>query len=140
MCKQDTCYRVFFWKFGLLVPLLSALLLGGLTLLFYGYFTGVALVFGAVVAVSILGLPASFLIAAVACRCQWTRNVRGCLSVAAATGVAALTYEVLVMAVTDGLTGEVGSFFHPEVLYLALWTALVGGLCAWRWLPQPKAS
>ena len=51
-----------------------------------------------------------------------------------------LLYEVLVMAVTDGIAGQVGSFFHIEVVYIALYVAMVAGLCTWRWLPKHRAA
>ncbi|MCP2040140.1 hypothetical protein L1281_000720 [Neisseria sp. HSC-16F19] len=136
MAHIHSAYRVFFWKFGLLMPLLSALLMAVITLLFYVHYTASAMVFGVAVMAWLSGLPLSLLIAWLVCRRQWLGNVRGCLSTALLAGILTLLYEVLVMAVTDVLTGQVGSFFHIEVVHIALYVAVVSGLCAWRWLPK----
>ncbi len=126
-------YCKFLWIFGLLMPIGIALLLLLVLTMFYGTWID-AIIADAVFWLAML--PASFLIAWLAARRRCTRNLAGILLTTKIGFAVALAYEFLIMILTDIITHQVGSYFHREVLYIALIAAASSFLAAACLLPR----
>ena len=131
-------YRKFLWMFGLIMPLGIALPLSLPIAAFYNDWID-GMMASTVLWLAIL--PASFFIAWLTTRRRCARNLTGIFLTTQLGFAVALAYEFLIMILTDIITHQVGSYFHMEVLYIALIAAASSFLAAACLLPRnPPAT
>lgn len=131
-------YRKFLWMFGLIMPLGIALPLSLPIAAFYNNWIDGMM---ASTVLWLAMLPASFFIAWLATRRGCARNLTGIFLTTQLGFAVALAYEFLIMILTDIITHQVGSYFHMEVLYIALIAAASSFLAATCLLPRnPPAT
>lgn len=131
-------YRKFLWMFGLIMPLGIALPLSLPIAAFYNNWID-GMMASTVLWLAIL--PTSFFIAWLATRRHCARNLTGIFLTTQLGFAVALAYEFLIMILTDIITHQVGSYFHMEVLYIALIAAASSFLAAACLLPKnPPAA
>lgn len=131
-------YRKFLWMFGLIMPLGIALPLSLPIAAFYNNWIDGMM---ASTVLWLAMLPASFFIAWLAAHRRCVRNLTGIFVTTQLGFAVALAYEFLIMILTDIITHQVGSYFHMEVLYIALIAAASSFLAAACLLPRnPPAT
>lgn len=120
------------------MPFYATLSAALITLAIFVDFSVVAMVFSIALILWLIGLPASFCIAWIVSHFKWNKNDKGPALTALLGFAITLIYELIVMWITDLISHQVGSFWHPEVLELAGITAVVSYFLATLWLPKEK--